>query len=175
MVDVVGDAHRRGNVLRERSNAFYTPGALLGGLIVLLALYVGGDVLRHVLLRDEANADADAVAARIPELAVIEGLERLPPNEIRVVRTSHSAASPERSTGREAGTPVAMADRLAQGGTYLFIGFWVLVSFGHLHYASASLLLTGLLLGIRCVLLLPAVLAGRGPGEDRALRVRMKA
>ena len=153
-------------VLRERANAFYTPNALFGGSLVLVALLVGGDALRRVLRRDEADA---ARMSHLPDSTRIEGLERLPPNEVRAVRASRTAAVHLATTGEDADA-IALADRLVQGAGYLLVGFWGLVAFGRLHIASALLLLTGLLLLVRCVALLPPVLGGRAANAPAAPR-----
>ncbi|MFL5605801.1 MAG: hypothetical protein ACJ8AD_05085, partial [Gemmatimonadaceae bacterium] len=48
-------------VLREQTNAFYTSGALFGGMVILLFLHVAAVVMRRVALRDDEGPSDNAV------------------------------------------------------------------------------------------------------------------
>lgn len=158
-------------ILSAQSNVFYTSSALFGGMILLLMLYVASRALRHVVVRDESLAPAEPAATLAPATPLVEGLERLPPNEIRVVHAAHASAVPRMPGARPGGVPaVALGDALAVAGAWLIVLFWILVALGHRHFASGALLLLGALLTMRCVTLLPEVIATRATRARGARR-----
>lgn len=161
-----------GTVLHAQTNSFYTSGALFGGMVVLLFLHVAAVVMRHVAMRDdEPPRDHTVVTALSADARLLGAVERLPPNEIRMVRTGRSLETDEPGRWRRRGDPaIALNDALADGAAWLLVSFWVLVALGHRHVASGALLLVGALLAGRCLALLPDVLAPReaGTGTERA-------
>jgi hypothetical protein len=149
-------------ILHDQSNAFYTSGALVGGMIILLTLHVGARVLRYVVLRDQSRAQVGEASPLLAEASVIPALEleHLPPNEIRVVRRASEVAPT--MVSREEDVPAfALADRLADIAAWLLALFWLLVATGHRHVATGALLLTGILVSVRCLAFLPEIIASR--------------
>ena len=155
----------------EQRNAFYTSGALLGGMVILLGLHVAAVAMRRVGMRDdESPPDAMATALSADRL-LLGGVERLPPNEIRVVRTSHTFDPDELGRWRQrADAAPTLDDALADTAAWLLVAFWLLVALGRRHVASVIVLLIGAIFTVRCLVLLPGVLATRdaAAGTERA-------
>lgn len=77
-------------ILRIEANAFYTSTALFGGMVILLALHVAAVAMRRVVIRDADAPQSASVAPVVRGQVIVAGLERLPPNEIRVVRAGRA-------------------------------------------------------------------------------------
>jgi hypothetical protein len=149
-------------ILRSQSNSFYTSGALVGGMIILLALHVGARVLQFVALSDQSRArsrEATSVAADASVIPALE-LEHLPPNEIRVVRVA-SPIAPTMPSREEDVPAIGLASRLGDIAAWALGIFWLLVATGHRHLATGALLFSGLLVSARCFAFLPEIIASR--------------
>ena len=152
-------------VLREQANPFYTPGALLGGMLILLFLHVGAAAMRHLSVVEDATRPNDPAICWPAERLFPGGVERLPPHEIRVVRSSRQVDVAGRVLPREpADSGTALDDLLADAAAWLLFAFWILVALGRRHVASGALLVVGAILLARCFALLPNVLVSRNLG-----------